>query len=600
MSASASGGGSGVTEIRLDRGRAYPSGADGAAFHSGLAGIKILGLYRGRYYFQGGDPSEIRGWLPKELCLENLCDLCELAWWQDRFPFAKDAPARGPFDIAWARDELMKACRRVGLFRPDRVRGVGAWYSPALGYALLHDGSWVHEPGEASHLPADAPGEFVFQAEPPIDGLLGYELLEEGDGELLAEALGRFSWARAIDAELLAGFLVLAPFCGALPWRPHMWITGGSQAGKSTLLSAVVYECLGRSAIRATMGSTEAGLRQYLGNAARPIVHDEAELGHDPGRREALLAFARAQSSDDLPVLKGSAGHKVELFRGVSSLLFVSVDVGLDRLSDVARWVVVELLRGESGRRPPEPLPAGFGDRLRATTWRHFPAVLDWARAFQPRIGKALGSDRLGWQYGLLLAGARLLRTCEPLGPGEADDQARRVREVLGDDAVSEARDERRCLAQLCAARLELTDDSGRRSWTQVGEAIAAAIQLLPELPDVLPLQVEGARAPMWRRGKEPPEWRALCAHGVRVHREWRELPGRGLLLVEAVLVATSHPCLAAVFDGTEWGGGWWRALGRLSGAAPWGKAVRFGPGVVGKAVAVPFAELADGEECNR
>ena len=50
-----------------------------------------------------------------------------------------------------------------------------------------------------------------------------YEILE------LAQ---QFQWDVQASGMLLAGWVALAPICGALDWRPHIWLTGGAGTGK--------------------------------------------------------------------------------------------------------------------------------------------------------------------------------------------------------------------------------------------------------------------------------------------------------------------------------------------------------------------------------
>jgi hypothetical protein len=42
------------------------------------------------------------------------------------------------------------------------------------------------------------------------------------DTQWLFELLRRFSWKNIDDAELVLGWLAIAPICGVLKWRPHI------------------------------------------------------------------------------------------------------------------------------------------------------------------------------------------------------------------------------------------------------------------------------------------------------------------------------------------------------------------------------------------
>ena len=43
----------------------------------------------------------------------------------------------------------------------------------------------------------------------------------------------RLPFENDIGAVALAGWTTLAPICGALQWRPHVWLTGASGSGPS-------------------------------------------------------------------------------------------------------------------------------------------------------------------------------------------------------------------------------------------------------------------------------------------------------------------------------------------------------------------------------
>src|SRR3546814_12688673 len=75
----------------------------------------------------------------------------------------------------------------------------------------------------------------------------------------------------------LAGWIAIAVICGALNWRPHVWLTGSSGSGKSWLLDNVIRPLIGAIAVYCQSNSTEAGIRQTLATDARPVLFDEAE-----------------------------------------------------------------------------------------------------------------------------------------------------------------------------------------------------------------------------------------------------------------------------------------------------------------------------------
>src|SRR5690554_3389038 len=75
----------------------------------------------------------------------------------------------------------------------------------------------------------------------------------------LIKACSRFNWLKKDSGMLLAGALVLSRCCGALPVRPHIWITGGAETGKTTLLEHLINPIIGPNSLYVSRGTTEAG-----------------------------------------------------------------------------------------------------------------------------------------------------------------------------------------------------------------------------------------------------------------------------------------------------------------------------------------------------
>src|SRR5262249_17740826 len=83
-------------------------------------------------------------------------------------------------------------------------------------------------------------------------------------------------WRKPVSGDFLAGWIVLAPFSGALTWRPHIWLTGSAATGKSTLMRDVVRKLV-TIAEYVEGPTTASGIRQTLNRDARPVLFDEAE-----------------------------------------------------------------------------------------------------------------------------------------------------------------------------------------------------------------------------------------------------------------------------------------------------------------------------------
>jgi phosphonate transport system ATP-binding protein len=162
--------------------------------------------------------------------IQNLYMLAPRDFWHGHYGGADIADSKV---CAFASAHLMDACHSKGIFQPESTRGVGAWMDS--GRLVVNCGDVVVCDG-ATHNPAEFVGEAVYESGPRVINL-DCDPLGNRDAVRVREICRMLNWKRGMYADLLAGWLVCAPVGSALPWRPHIGITGRSGAGKSTLLS---------------------------------------------------------------------------------------------------------------------------------------------------------------------------------------------------------------------------------------------------------------------------------------------------------------------------------------------------------------------------
>lgn len=553
----------------------------------GLEGIRALGHDRGVFYFLSPLSQQIEAFAPGELnSAAHLCRLRTLDWWEDGYPRLN---SRQEFNVPKARQALMDAAYRVGVFDPELVRGRGIWPSPGGG-ALCHAGDWVTDDNQG-WVPSAVPYPEIYEAAKAWPDMVGRPL-DEGEGRVLTEVCARLDWAHPAYARLLAGWLVVAPVAACLRWRPHISVTGPKEAGKSFVLDYVIKPMLGPGAMHVQGDTTAAGIRQELGRDSRPITWDEAEGQGQRGqaRVEEAIAFARHLStSGGGAVIKGSAQHKAQRFGGVAVLCLVSIFVQLLRDADVSRFTVLEL-RSRADRedrdalkaadletrRAVERLTPAFARDVLATTMAHIRVLRANHDTFASAVARRFGSQRLGDQLGALLAGWRLLEHYEPVSVADAWQL---VEELPGGmvEAASVQSDEERCLARIASTWARVDANEGKRQLTRsLGELLHRAITRTNDEG----IDPAGAAA-------------MLLRFGIKVQRR-QELP-------PVVLVANRHDRLAEIMRDSDFAGSWHRILERLPGAERWPTAVRFGPGVQARATALPcgmfVASMAGGTE---
>ena len=534
--------------------------------------FQVLGYNQGSYFYlpRGGrQVVELRAESHSKL---NLMRLAPLQFWESEYA--------GRQGVQWdmAANALIRQCEAAGVYDTSRVRGRGAWWDvdPATGQgaAVLHVGdALVTAAGrvEIGRLPG---GKYVYEAAASIDVDTDSPLSAE-EANHLVDVAELISWKRPLSAHLFAGWCAVAPICGALRWRPHIWITAGAGSGKSWVIDEVARKLLHTIGLPVQSDTTEAGLRQTLGHDARPVTFDEIE-GEDERaqqRVQSVLALARQASSETgAVIIKGSPLGLAKTYRIRSCFAFSSIGVSVDKHADATRVSVLEIepfpgTKEERGAHfkklvdlTAATITEDYARRFIARSIRMAPAIRANAATLAAAGALVIGSQRLGDQAGALLAGTYSLYQDDLLTPAKARAWLEQLDWTEQRD-TQEATDEQRCLNRILehAVRVQTKSYTGDRS---VGELIEAA------------------------SGRREDQLSAADAHayllrlGVRVEGD-----AQG----DVFVVASSHSAVARILADTAWSRGWARTLRRLHGAQPTELPVRFA-GVRSRGVALPLS----------
>lgn len=247
--------------------------------------------------------------------------LAPSSFWAERFP----AKRPGGYHAMAAGEALIAAARKKGPFQPDRVRGRGVWRE---GDRIIVN---LGQPVESTR--------HLYLCFMPIDIVDGGSF----DTARLLRLLQAFNWRDPKDAMLMLGWLALAPICGALSWRTHLFVYGPARSGKTTLhhIAATLLEPV---AVKADGQSSEAGIRQALGPDSLPVMLDEFESDHHAQRLQAVLRLARSASSANTPVLRGTPEGKAMQFSLRTTFFFAAINPRGMTPADQSRIVMLELL----------------------------------------------------------------------------------------------------------------------------------------------------------------------------------------------------------------------------------------------------------------
>lgn len=517
------------------------------------------------------------------------------------------------FDQSKAAQALVVECVRKGIFDPaGRMRGRGA-HRPEKGAGglVLHcgdkllvtvpkaDGSvkewrWI-DTGEHER--------YVYQAGEPIPRPW-HEEADARPAEKLLALLQTWNWKRpALDPILCLGAIGAGMIGGALPWRPHVWITGGRGTGKSTLngKDGVIHRLFGTGVFR-TANTSAAGIRSSLRNSTIPVMIDELEASKDGRHAEAIIELARIASSGDVAT-RGSSDHSAVEFTLQSCFWFSSILIPHMEPQDRSRLAILELGPLPAGVAPPDALQTvDFGAMGRQLMRR----MQDGWQRLAPTKAKfhaalaALGHDnRACDQFGTLLACAdvlisddvRMVPEDEGLSHWVQHCRPQRMAEVTETTADHEA-----CLAHILTSLQQARGgDEREQIATWIGRALEHHMApLFEDASDearkandrlcqiglkLVSLQRKGEVA--GKDGKTTPARWGVTAFD-------REAPGW-------LAVANSHTGLGRIFEGTSWQAGVWKqSLSRvpLSQAGE----LKFGHHK-SRAVLVPLSQFFDDED---
>lgn len=391
--------------------------------------FRLLGYKDDKYFIFHNESKQVKELTKSDFSENGLLEIAELNWWELHFSNGK----QGGINKRAAVNFLVRACLAEGVYDNSRRRGRGAWVDE--GRTVFHHGGRLTVDGKKTEL-EEIESRFAYGVDialpEPAD-----VALSDADGLKLFQLATHFRWTMPGSAALLAGFALLAPICGALKWRPHIWLTGGAGCGKSTVLNEYVHPLMNGSSLFAQGNSSEAGVRQWLKNDARPVLFDESESNEegDIRRIQNVLSLIRQASTEsEARTLKGTAGGEAMSFHIRSMFCLASIQVAIKHQADVERLTVMSLRPKREDENAADNWKTLKDDlyvtiksdetiaaRLMRRALNMLPVIQKNIEVFASAAAKRFGSQREGDQYGTLLAGCWSLMCSEEATPEQAD-----------------------------------------------------------------------------------------------------------------------------------------------------------------------------------
>jgi hypothetical protein len=395
---------------------------------------------------------------------------------------------------------------------------------------------------------------------------------------------------------LLLGYVGQALICGALSWRAHVWLTGETAAGKSTL-QKVIRAILDDWGIF-TEDASEAAVRQLLKDDTLPVMIDEAEADDRADRQTAMINLARKASSG-AKMHRGSSDHRAQEFTAQSAFLFSSIlHAPLDP-QDRNRFAILAMRQVPADAKEPD-LNLKYwreaGRRMQRRMIEQWPRFDRTLATYKDQIRKQGFQGRWRDTFGTLLAFAdMLLHDCAPSEESE-----------LNDDFGREVRWVQSCLPLMQRGAIE-AEDTTTRCITHLTSS------LLPASPGQNPETIgRWITRAMEYADKDSTSFNTnarnkLRSHGLRVVN-LTKTPGGNTGVSDANLVSQVYVLIAGktntalkqLFAHSKWyDGGWQQALQLATWTDDKGRVVKAEQGIAARftgrkeyALAVPIEAL--------
>lgn len=516
--------------------------------------FKVLGYSGDKYYYFPHTKRQIVTLTPSQHTINNLLQLADVEFWRKIYG-ANGQASVSTMTLA-ASNFLIEEATKKGIFdEAGRVRGCGAWVDD--GRVVLHCGDKLIVDGAETEFNA-LKSKFTYVAAARMINP-HHQPLTNAEAVKLRYLCEMPTWDNKLSGSLLAGWLVIAPICAALEWRPHIWITGEAESGKSTIINSVVKKVLGDIALCFDGGTTEAAIRMFMKHDARPIVYDEAEKNKHI--MEGVLALSRLASSGGRV---GKFGQSQFTARFASC--FSGINPPIKEFADETR---ISLLKIKQNRKATarqdyrdllaaieDTITKDFSGRLFARIVKHLPVLLQNITTFRLAANNVIRGARASDQIAPMLAGLFFLHSVGEITQDRAEEFIKE-QDWSFHTTISEDRDSKRCVQHLSSYMVRYNPNNGTPIDVTVGDLIECVL-----------------------------------GYNNDINKDWAKKTLRNMSILikdDGIVIANRCQHLERVFKDTHWSVGWSGAFEAIDGhvkEAP----LKFGAGNTQRGVRLPLS----------
>lgn len=391
------------------------SGGEDSFIEDGLD-FKIIGTTNTDIFFFPRGSKTVKSYKQSGLTKNVLMTIMDRSKWADYF-----AKAEG--GIAWdaAVNFILRKAENAPFYYNTMIRGAGAWKDRDR--LVINCGTHLLVDGVKTDL-YDFDSDYIYEKKDNVPYSVT-ETFTVNESRQLVDILNTIEFMHPADHLILAGWLLLSAFGGALRWRPKVWLSGPRGAGKSYIIDEIITPIVGQDFGHISPGtSSEAAIRRQAGTNSLPNIHDEMESDNKyyaENINNILMFYRVGASGENGGIIKVADNGNIQKWISQCMALFASIGAAIKNGADRSRITVINLKppRREEIKQREENfkqledkvlgLTRAWSIGFNSRTLQIWPEVERCIKVMIKLCTDRLGSRREGDQIGTLLAGAYMV-----------------------------------------------------------------------------------------------------------------------------------------------------------------------------------------------